>query len=49
MQLHRLKAGPAQTRRRGCHCWELQDEPFAFADEFVLHAWIFSTGSSARI
>ena len=20
----------SQTRRRGCHCWELQDEPFAF-------------------
>jgi len=20
----------SQTRRRGCHCWELQDEPFVF-------------------
>ena len=20
----------SQTRRRGCHCWELQNEPFAF-------------------
>jgi len=36
--------GQSQTRRRGCHCWELQDEPFAllFADELVLHAWISS-------
>ena len=22
--------GQSQTHRRGCHCWELQDEPFAF-------------------
>ena len=20
----------SQTRQRGCHCWALQDEPFAF-------------------
>jgi len=22
----------SQTRRRGCHCWELQDESFAFCE-----------------
>jgi len=33
----------SQTRQREGHCWELQDEPFAFfADELVLHAWIYS-------
>jgi len=39
----------SETPRRGCHFWELQDEPLLFADELVQHAWIFSTGSSARI
>ena len=41
----------SHTRRRRCHSWKLQDKPFALlcADELVLHAWIFSTGPSARI
>jgi len=24
----------SQTSRRGCHCWELQNEPFAFCGRF---------------
>ena len=34
------------TRRRRCHCWELQDESFAFCGRIssLLHAWIFSAG-----
>jgi len=28
--LHELDDRQSQTRRHGCHCWELQDEPFAF-------------------
>jgi len=27
--------GQSQTRRRGCHCWELQDELFAFCGRTV--------------
>jgi len=39
----------SQTRRRGCHCWELRMNYLLFEDELVLHVWIFSTGSSGRI
>ena len=37
-----------QTRQRGCQGWELQMNRLLFANELVLHVWIFSTGSSAR-
>jgi len=46
--LYELNDRQSQTCRRGYHCWELQDEPFAFCG-LVGIAWIFSTGSSARI
>jgi len=32
---------------RGCHCWELQDQPFALCRRFAA-ACIFSTGPSMR-
>jgi len=38
----------SQTRRRGCHCWELHDEPLTFCGRVVtacvdLHNRVFST------
>ena len=33
--LYELNDRQSQTRRRGCHCWELQDEKLLFADELV--------------
>jgi len=30
--------GQSQPSRRGCHCWRLQDQPFAFAEVLVLVA-----------
>ena len=43
----RLDIAGINSHRRGC--WELQEELFAFAYDLPLHAWTFSTGSSARI
>jgi len=39
----------SETCRRGCHCWELQDEPLAFWGRIGTACVNFSTGSSARI
>ena len=30
--LYDLNDRQSQKRRRGCHCWELQDEPIAFCE-----------------
>jgi len=44
-RLHELDR-QSQSSRRGCHSWEVQDQPFTLCGRFGT-ASIFSTGSSA--
>ena len=41
----------SRTHRKRCHYWQLLDGLFGFCGRIggLLHAWIFATGSSARI